>query len=108
MTRRIRVFLLLALLLVGGGSLLAMPDHEVFFEYYTDATWRRKACSERVQLKPKSVSNNRTTARRKCDSTGQSISWRNHVDVDVDGQVDNSDVPYRQANVMCVVTGPDA
>jgi hypothetical protein len=92
------------------GTCTANTAHvkNCLYEYYTDATWRRKACSERVQLKPKSVSNNRTTARRKCDSTGQSISWRNHVDVDVDGQVDNSDVPYRQANVMCVVTGPDA
>ena len=49
MTRRIRVFLLLALLLVGGGSLLAMPDHEVFFEYYTDATYS-ELCGERWVL----------------------------------------------------------
>ena len=77
------------------------------YEYYTDATWRRKACSAKVQLKPKSVSNNRTTARRACDSTGQLISWRNHVDVDVDGQSDPPDEPYRQADVLCVVTGPD-
>lgn len=77
------------------------------YEYYTDATWRRKACSNKVQLKPKSVSNNRTTARRACDSTGQLISWRNHVDVDVDGQSDPADEPYRQASVRCVVTGSD-
>lgn len=77
------------------------------YEYYTDGTWRRKACSAKVQLKPKSVSNNRTTARRACDSTGQLISWRNHVDVDVDGQSDPPDEPYRQADVFCVVTGPD-
>jgi len=78
------------------------------YEYYTDATWRRKACSAVVQLKPKSVSNNRTTARRACNSTGQLISWRNHVDVDVDGQSDPPDEPYRQADVWCVVTGADA
>jgi hypothetical protein len=91
------------------GTCTANTAHvyNCLYEYYTDATWRRKACSAKVQLKPKAVSNNRTTARRTCDSTAQSISWRNHVDVDVDGQVDNSDVPYHQANVWCVVTGPD-
>jgi hypothetical protein len=77
------------------------------YEYYTDGSWRRKACSPKVRLKPKSVSNNRTTARRACDSTGRLISWRNHVDVDVDGQSDPPDEPYRQANVYCVVTGAD-
>jgi len=77
------------------------------YEYYNDGSWRRKACSAKVQLKPKSVSNNRTTARRACNSTGQLISWRNHVDVDVDGQSDPPDEPYRQANVYCVVTGAD-
>ncbi|MEV4705233.1 hypothetical protein [Actinoplanes sp. NPDC049316] len=77
------------------------------YEYYTDATWRRKACSAKVQLKPKSQSNNRTTARRQCDSRARFISWRNHVDVDVDGQSDPPDEPYKQADVDCVVTGPD-
>jgi hypothetical protein len=91
------------------GTCTANTAHVVncLFEYYTDNSWRRKACSEKKQLKPKTVSNNRTTARRACDSTGQSISWRNHVNVDVDGQIDNSDVPYHQANVWCVVTGDD-
>ena len=91
------------------GTCTANTAHvyNCLYEYYTDGTWRRKACSARVQLKPKSVSNNRTTARRHCDSTGQLISWRNHVDVDVDGQIDTSEQPYRQANVYCVVTGPD-
>jgi hypothetical protein len=77
------------------------------YEYYTDGTWRRKACSSKVTLKPKSLSNNRSTARRACDSTGQLISWRNHVDVDVHGQSDPSDKPYHQALVYCVVTGAD-
>lgn len=81
--------------------------YNCLYEYYTDGTWRRKACSAKVLLYPKSVSNNRSTARRACDSTGQLISWRNHVDVDVVGQNDPPDKPYRQANVWCVVTGPD-
>ncbi|MGV9213501.1 hypothetical protein ACTFTM_16720 [Micromonospora sp. RB23] len=77
------------------------------YEYYTDGTWRRKACSGSTQLKPKSESNNRSTARRTCDSTGALISWRNQVDVDVDGQVDSSGTEYHQASVYCVVTGAD-
>ncbi|KAB1927322.1 hypothetical protein F8271_29790 [Micromonospora sp. ALFpr18c] len=81
--------------------------YNCLYEYYTDGTYRRKACSDSTQLKPKSESNNRSTARRTCDSTGQSISWRNQVDVDVDGQVDSSGTEYHQANVYCVVTGPD-
>jgi hypothetical protein len=81
--------------------------YNCLYEYYTDGTWRRKACSPKVRIYPKSISNNRTTARRACDSTGQVISWRNHVDVDVVGQNDPPDTPYRQADVACVVTGPD-
>ena len=77
------------------------------YEYYTDGTWRRKACSGSTQLKPKSESNNRSTARRTCDSTGALISWRNQVDVDVDCQVDSSGTEYHQASVYCVVTGAD-
>jgi hypothetical protein len=79
--------------------------YNCLYEYYSDATWRRKACSARVKLKPKSVSNNRTTARRACDSTSSLISWRNHVDVDVDGQHDPPDEPHRDADVHCVVNG---
>jgi hypothetical protein len=81
--------------------------YNCLYEWYTDSTWRRKACSAVVQLKPKSQSNNRTTARRTCDSTAQSISWRNHVDVDVDGQNDPPDTPYHQTNVFCTVSGAD-
>jgi hypothetical protein len=46
MTRRIRVFLLLALLLAGGGSLVALPPHEAYWEYYTNATYT-ELCGER-------------------------------------------------------------
>jgi hypothetical protein len=77
------------------------------YEFYSDGSWRRKACSAKVSLKPKSQSNNRTTARRACDATNRSISWRNYVDVDVSCQNDPPDEPYRQADVNCVVTGPD-
>ena len=46
MTRRIRVLVLLALLAMGGASLFALPDHEVYIEYYTDATYT-VLCGER-------------------------------------------------------------
>lgn len=47
MTRRIRVFMLLALLLVGGVSLLALPPNEVNWEYYTDSSFST-LCGERI------------------------------------------------------------
>ena len=49
MARRIRVLLLLGLLLVGGTSLIAAPDHEVYWEYYTDNTYS-VLCGERWVL----------------------------------------------------------
>ena len=38
MVRRIRVLMLLALLAVGGASLMATPEREEFWEYYTSPT----------------------------------------------------------------------
>lgn len=73
------------------------------YEFYTDGTWRQKACSTTKQLRPYTGSGDRTVARATCNSTAQTISWRNHVDVDVDGQIDTSEQPYNQANVNCVV-----
>ena len=46
---------------------------------------------------------NRSNARHAGNSTSQTISWRNHEDVDVIGEIDTGDNPYRQANVNCVV-----
>ncbi len=44
-----------------------------------------------------------SNARHVCHSTSQRISWRNHEDVDVIGEVDDGNNPYRQADVHCVV-----
>jgi hypothetical protein len=77
------------------------------YEYYTDGTWRRKACDTEPGIYPGGGSANRSAANRQCDSTGQAISWRNRVDVDVDDEWDSSEVFERQATVNCVVTGPD-
>ena len=73
------------------------------YEWYTDNTWRQKACSPTKQLRPYTGSGDRTVARATCNLSSGLISWRNHVDVDVDGQVDTSEKPYNQADVICVV-----
>ena len=72
------------------------------YEFYTDGTYRQKDCSEVVELSPGGGSGNRTTARRTCDTTTYT-SWRNHVNVDVKGEIDSNEVPYRQADVACRV-----
>jgi hypothetical protein len=51
MSNRVRVLVLFALLLVGVTSMMALPDHEIEYTYYTDATktvecgWRIISCS---------------------------------------------------------------
>lgn len=87
------------------GSCSASTAHvyNCLYEFYTDNTWRQKACSAKLQLRPGGGSGNRTTARARCNPTAGLISWRNHVDVDVDGQIDTGEQPYNQANVVCVV-----
>lgn len=42
------------------------------------------------------------SARRSCDTT-QITSWRNHVDIDVIGEIDTADNPMKQADVACRV-----
>lgn len=77
------------------------------YEYYTDGTWRRKAYNKDENLKAGGGSSRRINARRTCD-TKQMTSWRNHVDVDVNWEVDSSGQSVRQNDVPCRVTGPDA
>jgi len=72
------------------------------YEWYTDYSWRLKKCSETKELRPYTGSGQRTVARRDCDDTNMT-SWRNHVDVDVLGEIDSGEKPYRQANVACRV-----
>lgn len=86
------------------GNCAGATHADVFnclYEYFTDNTWRRIQCSVLRTLRPYTGSGDRTNARKRCVSTVPSISWRNHVDVDVHGQVDTADVPYRQAVVRC-------
>ncbi|GGW13503.1 hypothetical protein GCM10018980_70790 [Streptomyces capoamus] len=77
--------------------------YNCLYEWYTDNTWRRKACSKTETLKPGTGgSSHRTAARHNCTNTS-AASWRNHVDVDVIGEGDTGERPYRQADVACQV-----
>jgi hypothetical protein len=72
------------------------------YEWYTDNTWRRKDCSVTKELRPRRAGGGRTTARRECANTAVT-SWRNHVDVDVIGEIDTAENPMRQNDVACRV-----
>lgn len=71
-------------------------------EYYTDNTWRWKACSATAVLWPGGGAGNRTTARRTCESA-LVTTWRNYVDVNVIDESDSGEQPYNTANVACRV-----
>jgi hypothetical protein len=77
--------------------------YNCLYEWYTDNTWRQKKCSSTVTVRAGGGSGNRSNARHVCHSTSQRISWRNHEDVDVIGEVDDGNNPFRQADVNCVV-----
>ncbi|MGI9092338.1 MAG: hypothetical protein ACR2FF_02595 [Mycobacteriales bacterium] len=87
----------------GNCSGSTATVYNCLYEYYTDGYWYRKACSPKKTLKPGGGSAQRTNARVTCNSTGETISWRNQVDVDVNGENDTPEEPYNQANVNCVV-----
>jgi hypothetical protein len=76
--------------------------YNCLYEWYTDNTWRQKACSPTKTLKPGGGSSNRTVARASC-ANSLVTSWRNHVDVDVIGEWDSGEWPHNQANVGCRV-----
>ncbi len=80
--------------------------YNCLYEWYTDGTWRRKACSTVAELRPYSAGGGRRTARQDCSSNPQT-SWRNHVDVDVVGKGDTSEWPFNSAEVNCRYYGPD-
>ncbi|MEV0845502.1 hypothetical protein AB0J21_06355 [Streptomyces sp. NPDC049954] len=60
------------------------------YEYFTDHSWRQQACSPAKELKPGGGSSNRTVARFKCRTCAQT-SWRDHVEVDVIGELDTAE-----------------
>ncbi|SFE61524.1 hypothetical protein SAMN04487819_11845 [Actinopolyspora alba] len=72
------------------------------YEWYTDHTWRRKACNTNDNQKPGRSSSRWLNVRERCDSFART-SWRAHVDVDVNWEVDNPGVSTKQADVDCRV-----
>lgn len=90
----------------GGCTHDTAHVQSCLYEYYTNHSgagyWERKNCSPRQQLSPGGGRGKRVTSHNDCNTT-KMVSWRNHVDVDVDWQVDTSDVPYRQAELRCSV-----
>ncbi|MFC9486423.1 hypothetical protein ACFTZM_10145 [Streptomyces hydrogenans] len=72
------------------------------YEYFTDHTWRRQACSPTKELRPGGGSSDRTVARRKCH-TFVATAWRNHVEVDVIGELDTAEKPMREKVIACRV-----
>lgn len=77
------------------------------YEYYendsgTEDYWERKDCSPNTQLRPGGGSSNRVTAHEDCDTLA-TVSWRSHVTVDVDWEVDTTEVPRKQDEVPCTV-----
>jgi hypothetical protein len=76
--------------------------YNCLYEWYTDNSWRQEACSPTRELRPYTGSGDRTVARAACGDTTLT-SWRNHVDVDVIGEIDSGEWPYNQAAVACRV-----
>ncbi|SDQ22574.1 MULTISPECIES: hypothetical protein [Actinopolyspora] len=70
------------------------------YEYYTDDTWRRKACNTDGNLKPGGGSARRVPVRKNCPSTAMT-TWRVHVDVDVNWEIDDGGIRYMTRNVAC-------
>jgi hypothetical protein len=74
--------------------------YNCLYEWYTNHEYRRKACSPTETLREYRVYGDRTTARRDCDST-ELTTWRNHVDVDVIGEADTANEPFKQESPDC-------
>ena len=75
------------------------------YEWYTNGSsggWVFKAKGGPTSLRPNSAGGGRVTARKDCEA-GNLTDWLNVVDVDVDGQADNSDVGERQNDITCRV-----
>jgi hypothetical protein len=80
--------------------------YNALLEFYSDFTWRQKGESSVVDIYSGGGSANRSNARVFCNYISSNVSWRNVVDVDVDGQSDPSDQPYSQADVTCATERP--
>lgn len=75
------------------------------YEWYTNGSsggWVFKAKGGPTQLKRYDSGGGRVTARRNCEASTLT-DWLNVVDVDVDGQIDSSNVGERKKSVYCRV-----
>jgi hypothetical protein len=75
------------------------------YEWYTNGEsggWVFKAQSGPTSKRPKNDGGGRVTVRKDCESSDRT-DWLNVVDVDVDGQVDNSELGEGQEAVACRV-----
>ncbi len=70
---------------------------------YAQKERRFELAKDAVLAELRARAGNRSNARNTCHSTSQPISWRNHEDVDVIGEIDTGDTPFREAVVNCVV-----
>lgn len=77
--------------------------YNCIYEYYSDGSWRQKDCSDHKELYTGGGGGNRTTARKPCDDQ-RLTSWRNHVAVDVIGEWDTGETPFRENDIACRVT----
>lgn len=72
------------------------------YKWYTDNSWRVKACAPLLRLAPGGGAGNRTTARINCHATTPT-SCMNRVDVNVVDEADSGEQPYNTAAVSCRV-----
>jgi hypothetical protein len=75
------------------------------YEWYTDGRtggWVFKAKSGPTRKKTRAAGGGRVTVRKDCEGSDRT-DWLNVVDVDVDGQVDNSELGEGQESVPCRV-----
>lgn len=79
------------------------------YEWYTNGTsggWVFKAKAGPTKLlRPYNSGGGRVTARKNCEASSLT-DWLNVVDVDVDGQIDNSEIGEKQARLYCRVWAP--
>lgn len=92
--------------LPGNCTALKAHVYNALLEFYSDFTWRQKGESSVVDVYAGGGSGQRSSARVFCNYISSNVSWRNVVDVDVDGQSDPSDHPYSQHDVTCATEKP--
>ena len=81
---------------------LRVLHRQCLYEFYTDNSWRQKACSDSKVIRYGGGTGAWVTTRTACHSTA-TTSRRNQADVDVVGEVDTGGTVYNQEDVACRV-----